>query len=80
MPPEALPTPADAQFGEDPQFDDHPHRIVDAMGWVFGIPERPSFGVDAQQICVSSETEQNWPSICLHFISVLKRSRQTQTL
>jgi hypothetical protein len=41
IPPQAQPAPIDAQLNSDPQFEHgQPRKVVDAVGWVFGIPKK----------------------------------------
>jgi hypothetical protein len=41
LPLEDLPVPAAAPLGGEPQFEyGKPRKVVDAVGWVFGIPRK----------------------------------------
>src|SRR3954452_17647231 len=41
VPPQPQPVPADAQLSNNPQFEHgRPRKVIDAVGWVFGIPKK----------------------------------------
>ena len=58
---ESLPEPAESLLSDDPQFEyGQPRKIPDAVGWVFGIPEKiVLWDRRAVNHNVSAETEQN---------------------
>src|SRR5258705_4240237 len=60
-PPPFLEQPAEEQLGDDPQFEHgQPRKVVDAVGWVFGIPKKiVLWDRRAVNHHVSAETEQN---------------------
>ena len=60
LPPQPQPAPAEAKLCDDPQFEHgQPHKIVDGVGWVFGIPKRIIlWDRRAVNHHVSAETEQ----------------------
>jgi len=59
--PPFLEEPAEEQLGDDPQFEHgQPRKVVDAVGWVFGIPKKIIlWDRRAVNHHVSAETEQN---------------------
>jgi hypothetical protein len=61
MPPPPQPAPADPQLKNDPQFEHgQPRKVVDAVGWVFGIPKKVIlWDRRAVNHHVSTETEQS---------------------
>jgi hypothetical protein len=61
LPSQAQPALADTQLREDPQIErGQPHKVIDAVGWAFGIPRKLIlWDRRAVNHRVSAETEQN---------------------
>jgi hypothetical protein len=60
VPPQAYPAPIDARLSVEPQFEHgRPRKVVDAVGWVFGVPKKIIlWDRRAVNHHVSAETEQ----------------------
>ena len=61
LPPQILPVPPEVELSDDPQFEyGQPHKVIDGVGWVFGIPKKIIlWDRRAVNHCVSAETQQN---------------------
>ena len=59
--PQSLPAPPEVELSDDPQFEyGQPHKVIDGVGWVFGIPKKVIlWDWRAVNHCVSAETQQN---------------------
>ena len=61
LPPLILFAPPELELSDDPQFEyGQPHKVIDGVGWVFGIPKKIIlWDRRAVNHCVSAETQQN---------------------
>ncbi len=61
LPPPSSSPPARAAVCDDPQFEyGQPHKLIDGVGWVFGIPKKIIlWDRRAVNHCVSAETQQS---------------------
>ncbi len=61
LPPLILFAPPELELSDDPQFEyGQPHRVIDGVGWAFGIPKKIIlWDRRAVNHCVSAETQQN---------------------